>query len=177
MILYVASSRIIPGSLCAGSVACKSVIPSNSDFVQILDVKSLSKPLPQWLNGTPILVNDTTIYKGKHAFDELKRVFRDQSGKGKKDFVKQKKVTWEEDGDDCDEEEGDTIKVNEQNSNSLFEGSMLDSDTKMNTNNPFEPDQDISGSVTDSTSVSEGKITEADLKAYQTMRDVSSQKE
>jgi len=175
MILYVASSRIVPGTLCSGSVKCKSLIPSNTDKVQVVDVKSLKQPLPQWLNGTPILVDDSTIHKGKHAVDELKRVFRGGEG-GRQSSAKNKTVSW---GDEEEEEEevkpdiySKSKSIRQDNSESLFEGSMLDKESKMNTTDPFGSDQEMLGSVTDTSSISEGKITEADLKAYQKKRDV-----
>lgn len=176
MILYVASSRIVPGTLCSGSVECKSLIPSNTDKVQVVDVKSLKQPLPHWLNGTPILVHDSTIYKGKHAVNELKRMFR---GGGSQISTKKKTVSWDEEEEE--EEEGRHIHsethskskpIREEISDSLFEGSMLDKEAKMNTTDPFDSDNEMLGSITDPSTISEGKITEAELKAYQKMRDV-----
>lgn len=77
IVLYVSRDIQDPEMMCPGSIVCLSMIEKieeNLINIQDCDVLRKSKVLPDWLNGTPILVDDErgVPYKGKDAIKQLR---------------------------------------------------------------------------------------------------------
>lgn len=66
-------------SQCAGSQEILSKIDVVKEDFLIIDVATLDGDMPQWLNGTPLLVDNRTdareIYRGTEALELLKKVY------------------------------------------------------------------------------------------------------
>lgn len=78
-ILYVARDKNVPGQFCAGSMACLKLAEELDDTqltVQDCNVLRRSQALPDWLNGTPILVEDVDgiPYRGSDAVRTLAQI-------------------------------------------------------------------------------------------------------
>lgn len=77
IVLYVAHDLENPDSMCPGSSVCLSIVEKmEEDIINIQDCDVLrqSKVLPEWLNGTPILIDDDEAipHKGKEAIHKLR---------------------------------------------------------------------------------------------------------
>ena len=78
-ILYVASHKSYEDMMCPGSIVCLSLaekIPDEMIQIQNCDVLRTKTDLPDWLNGTPILINerDQVPYRGQYAIRQLKKI-------------------------------------------------------------------------------------------------------
>lgn len=78
-VLYVAHDKNDSRYMCPGSTVCLSLLqslPANTINVQDCDVLRQAKSIPDWLNGTPILINDQEgiPYRGKEAIAKLRRI-------------------------------------------------------------------------------------------------------
>jgi hypothetical protein len=66
-------------SQCTGSQEILSKIDVVKEDFLIIDVATLEGNMPQWLNGTPLLVDNRTeareIYRGTEALDFIKMVY------------------------------------------------------------------------------------------------------
>ena len=86
IVLYVAVDKNDNNDLCKGSRLCMNlleILPTNFINVQSCDkLKSKNIEFPNWLNGTPTLVNRESgeIYKGSYAV-QLLREYVDQYSK------------------------------------------------------------------------------------------------
>lgn len=79
IVLYVAHDLTDTEEMCPGSTVCLSIvekIQENLINVQDCDILRESKHLPEWLNGTPILVDDNegVPHKGKDAIKKLRMI-------------------------------------------------------------------------------------------------------
>ncbi|AEO98289.1 hypothetical protein EPVG_00069 [Emiliania huxleyi virus 201] len=80
--LYIGHAKHDNGKLCPGSEQCMRIINNNSDLEKMVRVENLNtilangSPVPQWLDGTPVLVAVDTkkIYYGSSAIDTLKDI-------------------------------------------------------------------------------------------------------
>ena len=88
IVLYVSRDIQDPEMMCPGSIVCLAMIEKieeNLINIQDCDVLRKSKVLPDWLNGTPILVDDErgVPYRGKDAIKQL-RILQKQHPQRKK---------------------------------------------------------------------------------------------
>lgn len=72
IVLYIAHDLTDNDEMCPGSTVCISIVDKIEEGlinVQDCDILRESKDLPEWLNGTPILVDDNegVPHKGKDA--------------------------------------------------------------------------------------------------------------
>lgn len=84
-ILYVAKDNNDSDKYCKGSTVCINMMKTiPKDYVTIQDTNVLmdAQTLPEWLNGTPILVDTTnmTIFKGSDAIFQLSVVVQEVGG-------------------------------------------------------------------------------------------------
>lgn len=78
-VLYVAHDLQDTTEMCPGSTVCLSLVKDLLDgmiTIQDCDVLRKTKQLPDWLNGTPILVDDGegVPYKGRDAVRKLREL-------------------------------------------------------------------------------------------------------
>ena len=79
IVLYVAHDLSDSDEMCPGSTVCLSIVEKIEEGlinVQDCDILRESKELPEWLNGTPILVDDNegVPHKGKDAIKKLRLI-------------------------------------------------------------------------------------------------------
>ena len=79
IVLYVAHDLSDSDEMCPGSAVCLSIVEKIEEGlinVQDCDILRESKELPEWLNGTPILVDDNegVPHKGKDAIKKLRLI-------------------------------------------------------------------------------------------------------
>ena len=77
IVLYVAHDIEDHEMMCPGSTVCLSLMENMKDDVinvQDCDVLRKSKVLPDWLNGTPIVIdeNEGVAYKGRKAIKKMR---------------------------------------------------------------------------------------------------------
>lgn len=67
-------------SQCAGSHEMLTKVDAVKEDFLIIDVATLDGGVPQWLNGTPLLVDNRTeareIYRGTEALEFVKKVYK-----------------------------------------------------------------------------------------------------
>lgn len=78
-VLYVGYDRRNPQEFCPGSLLCMTLLEKlSTDDVRVQDTRILrqTEALPDWLNGTPILVSadDNVPYRGTDAVRVLQRM-------------------------------------------------------------------------------------------------------
>ena len=76
-VLYVNNSKASPSDLCPGSKLCMAEIKSIQEDVHVQNISRLLEkgvPLPEWLEGSPIVVNTESkqAYKGTAALEFLR---------------------------------------------------------------------------------------------------------
>ena len=77
-VLYVAHDKDDPSEMCPGSTVCLALVNEIKEGyinVQDCDILSQTKALPDWLNGTPIVINDEDgiAHRGKDAIKKLRQ--------------------------------------------------------------------------------------------------------
>ena len=89
-VLYVGSDKYDDELMCPGSMICLALaeqIPDDSVSVQNCDIlrKTDNISLPDWLNGTPIFINEDEgiPYRGRDAVNQLKRILANVLQKNK----------------------------------------------------------------------------------------------
>lgn len=76
-VLYVSADKQDDSLMCPGSIVCIALaekIPSNRISIQNTDIiRETTSDLPEWLNGTPILINesDGIPHRGKDAIKQM----------------------------------------------------------------------------------------------------------
>ena len=76
-VLYVSADKQDDTLMCPGSIVCIALaekIPSSRISIQNTDIiRETTSDLPEWLNGTPILINeiDGIPYRGKDAIKQM----------------------------------------------------------------------------------------------------------
>lgn len=78
-VLYVATDKNDPEDMCPGSIVClflSEKFPAGTISIQNCDILRQSKKLPDWLNGTPIFVNEDEgiPHKGKDAIKRMQQL-------------------------------------------------------------------------------------------------------
>ena len=82
--LYVGRDRDNPSEFCPGSTLCMSIVEKLHTEIQVQDCTVLrqKKTLPEWLNGTPIFVDQTTNsgpLRGKDAVRALRAILNNEA--------------------------------------------------------------------------------------------------
>lgn len=81
-VLYVSQDKHDDTSMCPGSLVCLSIVeklPDEIISVQNADIlRRTTSDLPEWLDGTPILINEDegVPYRGKDAIVKLQTILR-----------------------------------------------------------------------------------------------------
>ena len=83
-ILYVGHDHKNSKQFCKGSISCMehlSEIPDELIHIQDVDILRQKTTLPNWLNGTPILVEKHSLhqFKGTNAVEKLQSIKMSQS--------------------------------------------------------------------------------------------------
>ena len=95
-VLYVARDLSNPEFMCPGSLACLAVmknIPPDVVNIQDCDVLRQSQEMPDWLNGTPLYIDqeDGIPYRGKTALQILQSISESYSVREKEVQVEKPK--------------------------------------------------------------------------------------
>lgn len=78
-LLYVAHDHEDPAFMCPGSTVCMAIadkLPDGTVSIQDCDIIKQSNDLPDWLNGTPIFINENegVPYRGREAVQQLRKL-------------------------------------------------------------------------------------------------------
>ncbi len=145
-VLYVGHDNRNPSNFCKGSMSCMqhlTELPDDLIHIQDVDILRQKQKLPSWLNGTPILVDKTTLqkYKGTAAVNKLESI------KNSRDTNNTSKV------------EDITDTLNTQHS--------------LNEDSPNLDDAFKIDAVAAQTKERDGKVTEQDVQAFIAQRNAS----
>jgi hypothetical protein len=81
-ILYVGRDKAVPVQFCAGSLVCLSLVEKINERVEVQDcsILRMSQKMPEWLNGTPIYVDQRIGQpaRGTEAVRELQNLLRQE---------------------------------------------------------------------------------------------------
>lgn len=91
-VLYVNADRDSPSQLCRGSREAMKLTKAIQEDVHVQNIQPLlksGKPLPPWLDGSPILVDTTTkqAFKGSSALDVLSSATKAPSPSKKEEIL------------------------------------------------------------------------------------------
>ena len=159
-VLYVASDKNIPEQMCPGSTVCLSLaekIPENMISIQNCDIlREQETELPDWLNGTPIFINEEegVPYRGRDAINKINKMLKHISKSRKIQPVQGQ----QRDKDSIRSPEQNILQKQENNEGGQGRGG-LDDHFKMDVDPHMETRND--------------KVTENDLQKYMEMRNAS----
>ena len=79
-VLYVGHDNTEPNEFCPGSTVCMALVEKISDKIRVqnCDILRQHQDLPDWLNGTPILIDDVDQkpYRGTEAVRVLQKILK-----------------------------------------------------------------------------------------------------
>lgn len=159
-VLYVASDKQDKKVMCPGSTVCIALakdIPENMLSIQNCDIlKQSTQEIPDWLNGTPLLINEKEgiPYRGREAINKMHELINLIKSKPKK------------------RREPEAQLPNQQNSNQTLQESSINN--QPSNDGPSSLDDhfkmDVQPQLEETRS---DKITEQDLQKYMELRNAS----
>lgn len=193
-VLYVGRDRENPEEYCPGSLVCMTLAEKLFDIeitIQDCSILRVSKALPDWLNGTPILVDrrDPTPLRGTDAVRALQSILRAQ----------ERQSDSRRDDDDEENDASRRPSAKAQGAIPRMQGQMTRQPSEKRTPRSAAPPQqrqpppsdyvetpdaytpEDDGEMMDATAngiagnagISDGKVTDQDLQKYMEARNAS----